>query len=491
MLIGADKCSEQNFSKTTETRAENDAGFLFRERNETPPGPGYSLAINLRNNNISIFSPIIFMKKDSINVGLIGLGTVGGGVAKILIENEKTISKRAGIPVKLAKINSLVLKNPLPYPLADGVITTNVSELLDNPDIDVIVECIGGVGPALDFARRALKGGKHFVTSNKELIAKFGPELTGIAKEHNVNLYFEASVCGGIPIIHGIKNNLAADNIRKLFGILNGTTNYILDKMTREGAEFAETLAEAQKLGYAEQNPTNDVDAFDAAYKLTILAGLAFNSSFTFDQIHFEGIRNVSSTDIAYAKSLGYVIKLIATGVDCGERGVQLRVHPTMFPADHPLASVSGAFNAVFVEGDYIGQAMFYGPGAGMLPTASAVVGDVIDIAMNHELDHSHPSMLTNFGPRKVLPVGEVESEYYLRLSVADKPGVLAKIASTCGEFGVSLKSVDQPESKGGVAELIMITHPVLEKSMQEALAKMRSLDVVEKIENLIRVGLA
>lgn len=429
--------------------------------------------------------------KDSINVGLIGLGTVGGGVARILIENENNLGKRAGIPIKLVKINSLVLKNPLPYPLADGVITTDISELLDNPDIDVIVECIGGVGPALDFARRALKGGKHFVTSNKELIAKYGSELIGIAKEHNVNIYYEASVCGGIPIIHGLKNNLASDNVRKLFGILNGTTNYILDKMTREGAEFDDALADAQKLGYAEQNPTNDVDAFDAAYKLSILAGIAFNSSFKFDQIHFEGIRNVSSTDISYAKSLGYVIKLIATGVDCGDKGVQLRVHPTMVPVSHPLANINGAFNAVFVEGDYIGQAMFYGPGAGMLPTASAVVGDVVDLAMNHEIKHSHPSMLTNFGERKVMPMGDVETEFYLRLSVADKSGVLAKISSICGEYDVSLKSVDQPESTGGTAELILITHPVLEKSMQEAIAKMGNLDVVNKVESLIRVGLA
>ena len=429
--------------------------------------------------------------KDAINVGLIGLGTVGGGVARILIENEAALSRRAGIPIRLAKINSLVLKNPLPYPLADGVLTQNVSELLDNPEIDVVVECIGGVGAALDFARRALGSGKHFVTSNKELIAKYGPELTEIAKSKGVNLYYEASVCGGIPIIHGLKNNLASDNVRKLFGILNGTTNYILDKMTREGAEFADALAEAQKLGYAEQNPTNDVDAFDAAYKLSILASIAFHSSFTFSQIHFEGIRSVSATDISYAKSLGYSIKLIATGVDRGDEGVQLRVHPTMVPAEHPLANISGAFNAVFVEGDYIGQAMFYGPGAGMLPTASAVVSDVVDIAMTHELTHSHPSVFTNFGPRKVVPIGEVETEYYLRLSVADKPGVLAKIASICGDFGVSLKSVDQPEAEGGRAELILITHPVLEKSMQEALAKMSKLDVVIKMESLIRVGLA
>jgi len=488
LLIGANKRLKDDFPN--HTRAGNDAGFSFWGKSpHWPRKTRYWLAIHILLININPFSSPNM--KSSINVGLIGLGTVGGGVARILIENEIAIGKRAGIPVKLAKINSLVLKNPLPWPLEDGVITTNVSELLDNPKIDVVVECIGGVGAALDFARRALGNGKHFVTSNKELIAKFGPELVEIAKEHNVNLYFEASVCGGIPIIHGLKNNLAADNIRKLFGILNGTTNYILDKMTREGAEFADALAEAQKLGYAEQNPTNDVDAYDAAYKLSILASLAFNSAFKFDQIHFEGIRNVSATDISYAKSLGYLIKLIATGVDCGDKGVQLRVHPTMIPVEHPLASVSGAFNAVFVEGDYIGQAMFYGPGAGMLPTASAVVGDVIDIAMTHELAHSHPSMLTDFGQRNVMPIGEAESEYYLRLSVADKPGVLARIATICGEFGVSLKSVDQPESEGGVAELILITHPVLEKAMQEAIARIGKLDVVQKIENLIRVGLA
>jgi len=429
--------------------------------------------------------------KDCINVGLIGLGTVGGGVARVLLENEKNLGVRAGVPIRLVKISSLVLKNPLPFPLADGVITSDISEILDNPDIDVVVECIGGAGAALDFARRALRGGKHFVTPNKELIAKHGPELLAIAKEHGVNLCYEASVCGGIPIIHGLKNNLAADNVRKLFGILNGTTNYILDKMTQDGAEFADALADAQRLGFAEANPTNDVDGFDVAYKLSILAGIAFNTSFRFEDIHFEGIRSIGAYDIAFAEKLGYVIKLIATGVDRGADGVELRVHPTMIPAEHPLASVGGAFNAVFIEGDYIGQAMFYGPGAGSLPTASAVAGDVVDIAMNHELGHSHPSMTTNFGPRKVVPMGDVECEYFLRLSVRDQPGVLAKIATICGDFGVSLKNVEQPESEGGEAELILITHPVCEKSMQEALGRMRDLPVVIRVDSLIRVGLA
>ncbi|MFA5257927.1 MAG: homoserine dehydrogenase [Opitutales bacterium] len=429
--------------------------------------------------------------KDCINVGLIGLGTVGGGVARILLENEKNLCARAGVPIRLAKINTLVLKNPLPFPLADGILTDDISDLLDNPEIDVIVECIGGVGAALVFARRALGGGKHFVTSNKELIAKFGPELIALASANNVNLCYEASVCGGIPIIHGLKNNLAADNIRKLFGILNGTTNYILDKMTQDGAEFADALADAQRLGFAEADPTNDVDGFDVAYKLSILAGIAFNTSFRFEDIHFEGIRAVGAYDIAFAERLGYVIKLIATGVDHGESGVELRVHPVMVPVEHPLASVGGAFNGVFVEGDYIGQAMFYGPGAGSMPTACAVVGDVVDIAMTHDLGHPHPSMTTNFGPRKVMPMGDVESEYFLRLSVKDQPGVLAKIAAICGDLGVSLKNVEQPESEGGLAELILITHPVREKSMQEALGLMRNLSVVIKVESLIRVGLA
>jgi homoserine dehydrogenase len=429
--------------------------------------------------------------KDAINVGLIGLGTVGGGVARILLENETTLGARAGIPVRLAKITTLVMKNPLPFPLADGVLTDNIADVVDNPEIDIVVECIGGVGAALQFARRALGNGKHFVTPNKELIAKYGPELIALAKEHGVNLYYEASVCGGIPIIHGLKNNLAGDNVRKLFGILNGTTNFILDKMTQEGAEFGLALAEAQRLGFAELDPTSDVDAYDAAYKLSILASLAFNSQFRFEDIHFEGIRSVSALDIAFAKNLGYVIKLIGSGVDCGELGVELRVHPTMVPVEHPLANVGGAFNAVYVEGDYIGKAMFYGPGAGSLPTACAVVGDIMDIAMTHEIGHSHPSMLTNLRPAKVLPFDEVESEYYLRLRVKDQAGVLAKIATICGEHQLSLKSVDQPESEGEEAQLILITHTALEKSMQDALEKMRKLDVVLKVESLIRVGLA
>jgi len=429
--------------------------------------------------------------KDCIKVGLIGLGTVGGGVARVLLENEKNLSARAGVPIRLVKISSLVMKNPLPFPLAEGVITSDVNDILDNPEIDVVVECIGGAGAALEFARRALKAGKHFVTPNKELIAKHGQELLAIAKENGVNLCYEASVAGGIPIIHGLKNNLAADNVRKLFGILNGTTNYILDKMTMDGAEFADALNQAQQFGYAEADPTNDVDGFDVAYKLSILAGIAFNTSFSFEDIHFEGIRDISAYDIAFAERLGYVIKLIATGVDRGEEGVELRVHPTMVPMEHPLVSVGGAFNAVFVEGDYIGQAMFYGPGAGSLPTASAVAGDVVDIAMNHELGHSHPSMTTNFGTRKVVPMGEVVCEYYLRLSVKDQAGVLAKIAAICGDLGVSLKNVEQPEAEGGKAELILITHPVCEKSMQEALGLMRKLPVVINVESLIRVGLA
>ncbi len=429
--------------------------------------------------------------KDCIKVGLIGLGTVGGGVARVLLENEKNLGARAGVPIRLVKITTLVMKNPLPFHLADGVLTSDVNDILDNPEIDVVVECIGGVGAALEFARRALKSGKHFVTPNKELIAKFGAELLELARQNGVNLCYEASVAGGIPIIHGLKNNLAADNVRKLFGILNGTTNYILDKMTQEGAEFADALAQAQELGYAEANPTNDVDGYDVAYKLSILAGIAFNTAFRFEDIHFEGIRNVSASDIAFAKRLGYVIKLIATGVDRGAAGVELRVHPTMVPVEHPLANVGGAFNAVFVEGDYIGQAMFYGPGAGSLPTASAVAGDVVDIAMNHEIAHSHPSMTTNFGLRKSVPMGEVSCEYYLRLSVKDQAGVLAQIATICGDLGVSLKNVEQPEAEGGNAELILITHPVREAAMQEAIARMGKLPVVNKVESLIRVGLA
>lgn len=429
--------------------------------------------------------------KDKVNVGLIGLGVVGCGVARILLQNGEKLAKRAQVPVVLRKATTRDLTKDRGFTIPDGVLCSNASEILNDPEIDIVVESIGGVEPALSYIRTALQNGKHVVTPNKEVIAKHGPELLDLARANGVNLYYEASVCGGIPIIHGLKNSLAGNNIEKIFGIMNGTTNFILTKMYEEGADFGDVLREAQALGFAEADPTADVDGYDVAYKLTILAGIAFNTSFRYEDIHFEGIRNVGAADIEFASKLGYVIKLIATGIDRGDRGIELRVHPVMIEKDHPLASVNGSFNAVFVRGNYVGDTMFYGPGAGMYPTASAVVGDILDIAMSWGLGRSHPSMSTAIEQKNVLPMGETISEYYIRLHVKDRPGVLARIAQICGEHDVSLKAVEQPEATDGEADLILITHQVKEASVQDAVKKINELDVVTRVASLIRVGLA
>ena len=429
--------------------------------------------------------------KDSVNVGIIGLGTVGCGVARILLENADKLALRAQVPVVLKKATTRTLTRERGFNMPDGILTANVADVLDNPDIDIVAECIGGIEPALGYIRRALENGKHVVTPNKEVIAKHGTELTALARRKGVNLYYEASVCGGIPILHGLRNSLSANNIQKVFGIMNGTTNFILTKMTEEGADFGDVLAEAQALGFAEADPTADVDGYDAAYKLTILAGIAFNSSFCYEDIHFEGIRNISAGDIAFATRLGYVIKLAGIGIDRGAEGVELRLHPVMIEKEHPLASVNGAFNAVFVEGNYAGKTMFYGPGAGTFPTGSAMVGDIMDLAMGRSQVGSHPSMSTALSKRPVVPMGETVSEYYIRLHVKDEPGVLARIATVCGAHSVSLKTVEQPEAESGEADLILITHDVKESAVQDAVKEINELPVVLRVANLIRVGLA
>ncbi|MDX2111755.1 MAG: homoserine dehydrogenase [Verrucomicrobiota bacterium] len=423
------------------------------------------------------------------NVGLLGLGTVGTGVAKILLGNSGNLARRAGVPVVLRKAADLDITRDRGIMFPAGVLTTDSFAMVADPEIDVVVEVIGGAGIARKLIQAALENGKHVVTSNKEVIAKHGQEFMELARKNGVNIYYEASAGGGIPIIHALKNSLAANNIQKIFGILNGTTNYILTKMHREGASFEAVLKEAQALGYAEANPANDVDGTDVAYKLSILASIAFNSQFSYEAIHTEGIRSISADDIKAAKDLGYVIKLIATGIEHGNGQVELRVHPVMIEEAHPLAHVNEVFNAVFVKGNYVDDTMFYGRGAGELPTASAIIGDVLDLAMARELKHSHPSMTTNFEKKSVLPMGETTSEYYLRLEVKDEVGVLAAIAAICRDAQVSIKTVDQNPDKDQ-AEIVIITHTVKESAMQQALAAIRKLDTVAKVCALIRVGL-
>jgi homoserine dehydrogenase len=428
-----------------------------------------------------------FMATGKFGVGVIGCGTVGGGVVKLLVEEAESLRRKTGVEVVLRKAADIDPAKRQSTGLPPSQLTENAQELLDDPEVRVVVEVIGGVKAAYSLVKAALEAGKHVVTANKELLAKKGPELLALARQKNVTLHFEASACGGIPVIAAVGQSLAVNRFERLYGIVNGTTNFILTKMHREGAEFDHVLREAQALGYAEADPTADVDGHDATYKLAILAALAFNTTVDYQEIHTEGIRGVSARDIELAKEYGYVIKLLAIAIAHSESSIELRVHPMMIRHDHPLAAVNDSFNAVFAHGNYVGDVMFYGRGAGQLPTASAILGDIIDLAMHHP--HGGVSARMNFGARKksVVPMGEVQSKFYLRLEVRDRPGVLASIARIFGECEVSIAGVKQKEATGREAELVILTHEVRESAMQKAVAEIGKLDVVLGVRSLLR----
>jgi len=427
------------------------------------------------------------MASAKLGVGVIGCGTVGGGVVRLLVSERDHLLRKTGVAVELCRAADLDPEKRAATGLPASLLSADAAAVLTDPEIGVVVEVIGGVKPAKSFVETALGSGKHVVTANKELIAKHGPELFTLARQHGVTLHFEASACGGIPVIHAFGQSLAANRFERILGIVNGTTNFILTKMHREGAEFADVLAEAQRLGYAEADPSADVDGHDAAYKLAILAAMAFDSQFDYRAIHTEGIRRISARDIAIAKDYGYVIKLLAIGAAHGDGRVELRVHPVLVPKAHPLAAVSDAFNAVFARGNYVGDVMFYGRGAGQLPTASAIVGDIIDLAMHQRDGGTSPRM--NFGTqtKAVVPMGEVKTQYYLRLDVKDRPGVLAAIAKIFGDCGVSISAVTQQEATGESVELVIFTHEVIEADFQKAVTAIGKLAVVVAVRSLIR----
>jgi homoserine dehydrogenase len=427
------------------------------------------------------------MASANLGVGIIGCGTVGGGVVKLLVSQKEHLLRKTGVTIELRKAADLDPAKRASTGLADHLLSADAGAVLDDPSIGVVVEVIGGTKPAQQFIEKALTSGKHVVTANKELIAKKGPELFALARKHNVTLHFEASSCGGIPVINAFGQSLAANRFEQLLGIVNGTTNFILTKMYQEGAEYADVLAEAQRLGYAEADPTADVDGHDAAYKLSILASMAFDSTVDYREIHTEGIRSITGRDIAIAKSYGYVIKLLAIGVAHDDDRVELRVHPVMLPKRHPLGAVNDSFNAVFARGNFVGDVMFYGRGAGELPTASAIVGDIIDLAMHQLKGGTSPRM--NFGSQKkaVVPMGEVKTQFYLRLDVKDQPGVLASITKVFGDCGVSISAVTQKEATGESVELVIFTHEVAEADFQRAVTGIRSLPVVVGVRSLIR----
>jgi homoserine dehydrogenase len=431
---------------------------------------------------------------NDIRVGLLGLGTVGAGVVKVLQTRAAMLQERTGARLSLAAIADTDLTRPREgLDLASLPMTGDAARVLADPSIHVVIELVGGLEPARTFIMRALSAGKHVVTANKALLAHHGAEIYDEARRRGVALGFEAAVAGGIPLIRAVKEGLVANRVLSLAGIVNGTCNYILSKMTDEGLDFSLVLKEAQAHGYAEADPTLDIEGLDSAHKLQILASLAFRTVIDLKDIHTEGITRITAQDIEYARELGFRIKLLAIAKVSGEGGgVEVRVHPTMIPAASPLAAVSGVFNGIFLTGDAVGDLMFYGRGAGQMPTASAVVSDVVEIA--RRIAHGLPSLpieLPSVGPSPLplTPMEAIRCCYYLRVTAQDKPGVLSRVAGILGENNISISNVIQ---KGrGTREavpVVMLTHEARERDMRAALAKIDRLRDVAAATTMIRV---
>ena len=431
------------------------------------------------------------MKK--INVGIVGFGTVGTGTAKILIENSLLIEERVGTPIVVKKIADHDIEKPREINVDPAILTKDANEILNDPEIDIVVELIGGYGYAKEFILKAIDKGKHVVTANKALLAVHGDEIFRAAYRKGVDIGFEASVGGGIPIIRALKEGLVANRIESIYGIVNGTTNYILTKMTSEGKKFGDVLKKAQEKGYAEADPTFDVEGIDAAHKLAVLISLAYGVRIRFEDIYTEGISKITPLDIEFAREFGYRIKLLAITKD--DRGkIEARVHPTMLKESAMLANVDGVFNAIYVTGDAVGSTMFYGRGAGMMPTGSAVVSDIADIARNI-IKKSHqrvPPLGCSEGcikDAKVKDISETVNHYYIRFSAMDKPGVLSKISGILGEKNISISSMIQKGRQvGGSVPIVMMTHEAKEKDVRKALDEIDRLPVVHDKTVFIRI---
>jgi homoserine dehydrogenase len=429
---------------------------------------------------------------NEIKIALLGLGTVGCGVAKILHSHGAELAERAGCRLALGRVADADLTRPRDgLDLARLPLTSDAGQAIDDPSVQIVIELIGGLEPARTFILRALQAGKHVVTANKALLAHHGPELFEEARRNRVMLGFEAAVAGGIPLIRAVKDGLPANRVLSTFGIVNGTCNYILSKMTDEGRDFSEVLKEAQAHGYAEADPTLDIEGLDSAHKLQILATLAFRTAVDLKDIYTEGITSVGRQDVVNATELGYRIKLLAIA-KASEGALEVRVNPTMIPAGSPLAAVSGVFNAVFITGDNVGDLMFYGRGAGQLPTASAVWSDTIDIA--RRVAHGIPALDTDLPtigrhPLPLRPVDDIRSAYYLRVMAMDRPGVLAQVAGVLGRHDISLVSVLQKErARHEAVPVVMMTHEARERDMRAALAAIDKLPVVAARTTMIRV---
>jgi homoserine dehydrogenase len=430
------------------------------------------------------------VKKQSIGVGLMGLGVVGGGVARVLTDKAEVLSRQVVCPLVLKRIKVLEadLSRPLAKELGLKLFTTDDEEFFSE-DIDIVVEAIGGEKPALDYLKRALKAGKHVVTSNKEVVAKHGVELFDLAQENGVGLHYEASVGGGIPLIAPFQQDLVANRISGIYAIINGTTNYILTRMAREGIDFPSALKSAQKLGYAEPNPKNDIEGIDSTYKLAILASLAFHHRVRPQDVHCEGISRLDSRDFKYARELGFAIRLLAIGKQ-GDNLIEVRVHPVFISEESLLAKVDGVYNAILVEGDLVGKVLFYGEGAGALPTSSAMVADVVSAARDIVTGGGTRARWRLEPDKKIKPMAELKTCYYLRLNVDDQPGVLAQVSKVLGDHRISISEVIQKavDDEAQTAEIVIMTHPAKEAEMQQALKELERMASVKEIGNFIRV---
>jgi homoserine dehydrogenase len=427
-----------------------------------------------------------------VTLALLGLGTVGAGVVKLLESRRRLLEERAGCGLRLRAVADLDLTRPREgLDLSRLPLTADAAAVLADPTVQIVVELVGGLEPARTFILRALAAGKHVVTANKALLAHHGAELYEEARRHGVTLGFEAAVAGGIPLIRAVKDGLVANHVRSVFGIVNGTSNYILSKMTDEGLDFSLVLKEAQAHGYAEADPTLDIEGLDSAHKLQILVSLAFRTFVDLKDIHTEGITRVTPQDIAYARELGYRIKLLAIA-KAADGGVEVRVHPTMIPADSPLAAVSGVFNGVFITGDAVGDLMFYGRGAGQLPTASAVWSDIVEIA--RRIAHDSPAIALELpakgaGALPLRPMETIRCSYYLRVMAQDRPGVLSKVAGILGQHEISIAHVIQKgRATREAVPVVMMTHEARERDMRAALGAIDRMPDVAAATTMIRV---
>lgn len=430
---------------------------------------------------------------ESIKIGLIGLGTIGTGVAKTLLENTALLEERLGFSLDLTAIADIDITTDRGVTIPRGLLTTDAYALINNPDIDIVVELIGGIEPARTFILDALKAGKHVVTANKALLASRGKELFDAAQTYGKDLYYEASVGGGVPIIKALRESLVSNNFIFIYGILNGTCNFILTEMSEKGSSFEDALRQAQELGYAEADPSMDVEGIDSSHKLAIITSLAYGVPPDLKGVYVEGIAALDKLDVGYARELGYKVKLLALAIDRGDR-IEARVHPTLVPMNYLLSKVDGVFNAFYVRGDIVDSTLFYGRGAGMMPTASAVVSDIADIGRNilAGIAGRVPHLGYRKGvsrPKSYMPIDDVMTNYYLRINVLDKPGVLASIAGILGERDISIVSVIQKAvHMDGYVPIVMLTHEAKESNIRSAMKKIESMDYVGGKPVVIRV---